>query len=187
MFGILLFASVCSPRLIDRLAQHSNIAEGELSGGYPRLQVLELLIRPEELLRFLSDISHEPPVEPFIPESPLKTLKIPSLWTRERTRADWEDLDLVLQRPCFSSLEQLVCNFYIMFRSSDTTQQAKSLSYAAPDECSPVAVALGKDIARLETRLPRCSKRGIIAPNVKYSFIPDPVVSSRCVLHSFKI
>ncbi|KAK1226531.1 hypothetical protein PQX77_010496 [Marasmius sp. AFHP31] len=143
---------------------------------YPHLRELELLIAPHELISFLDGISGRGLSRLPIATSPLTTLRITSL-NSTRSSSDWRTLEAILQRPYFSSLERLVPNFYIMFRSTDVKQQPKALSYDTPDECSPVQVMLRLDIIRLREHLPKCSERGIIAPRVEYSFIPDPVTS----------
>ncbi|KAJ8093114.1 hypothetical protein PM082_020599 [Marasmius tenuissimus] len=159
--------SICIRNFVSSL-------ENDPLAGYPRLRELELRIAPHELLSFLDGISGRGVSRPSTAPSPLTTLKIPSLYSR-RSSSDWGSLDEILQRPYFSSLERLVPNFYIMFRSTDATKQPKALSYASPDECSPIRVMLRLDIIRLEEHLPKCSKRGIVVPRVEYSFIPDPV------------
>ncbi|KAJ8093101.1 hypothetical protein PM082_020584 [Marasmius tenuissimus] len=137
----------------------SSLEEDPLA-NYPRLRRLEILSADNELVPFLNIIS-QGEWKPDSP-SPLVTLKIPSLNSR-KTSLEWRTLDDILQRPYFRSLEQLVPQFYVSFRSGDVSRQPKALSYAAPDPSSPVEVMLQAEILRLNEHLPKCFERALFA------------------------
>ncbi|KAL0580427.1 carboxypeptidase Y-deficient [Marasmius crinis-equi] len=137
---------------------------------YPNLRELELLVAGQELISLLAAINGNAGASP----SPLRVLKIPSLSTMRLSLSDWITLDGILQGPYFSSVKELVTNFYVTFRSTDVTRQSKAPSYSTPDPCSYPESALQSAILRLQEHLPRCFDRGIIAPRIDYAYIPDP-------------
>ncbi|KAK1220433.1 hypothetical protein PQX77_016814 [Marasmius sp. AFHP31] len=150
----------------------SSLEEDPLA-NHPHLRRLEIISADSELVLFLDIISRSEWKSDS--PSPLVTLKIPSLNSR-KTLPEWRNLDDILQRPYFRSLEQLIPHFYVSFRSKDVSRRPKALSYTAPDPSSHVEVMLQEEILRLNEHLPKCFERGIITPHIEYCFVPDPVV-----------
>ncbi|KAK7036704.1 hypothetical protein VNI00_011369 [Paramarasmius palmivorus] len=159
-------------REVDRCLAHLDL------NGLNKLRQLELYFTridddapfPSSLLDFFDKISQydKPPR--------LEVLSIPYLPEHVHFM-DMQKFDEILQRPCFSSLRQLKCEFFCSYTQKDVRKQHDSgkRQFPKPDEDSPAEVDLQKRIQDFRTvHLCKCEERGILVMDIYYDYNPQP-------------
>uniref|UniRef100_A0A0W0GDP4 F-box domain-containing protein n=1 Tax=Moniliophthora roreri TaxID=221103 RepID=A0A0W0GDP4_MONRR len=106
--------------------------------------------------------------------SQLEVLSIPFL-PQHTCNTDFQKLDDILQRPYFSSVRELKCNFTCNFTRNDVMKQYRRRKrwYLRPDEDSAAELDLQERIRDFRvTYLPKCEARGILTTGHNYYYKP---------------